>query len=650
MAAATFSTNATPPVKETDFEDQECEPVLKKAKVDSHTPSSTTITSRQARKNSETEGDLATGENIGDDDISISLSEDITENNDVSELQTEKDVGIEEFVSDKPGFFGIIKQRYSDFLVNEKTTSGTTVKLSQLELPVDVSISETGVSIPEAITDVEESKLRALESNTKEDDCFEINVTNFSKDERRKIHEYIRKNYTGLNSQTEDRGEEKVISVCRFSKNNKRGNRNYWPSGRGDYTNFVLYKENRDTMDAINNVAAMLKMKTSAFSYAGTKDKRGKTSQQVSVYRVPGEKLLNLNGKLRGITIGNIQYKQKSIKLGDLSGNNFVIILRNITGSDTEVEQAVESLHSKGFVNYYGMQRFGTTTVPTQDIGRALVQGDYKGAIELILKPRGIEDANLAACRKLWWETRDASKAIRQLQRKSTIEGHLLQGLVAHGPNDLVNALNFIPRNTRLMYIHSYQSFIWNKVVTRRIKQFGLVPIIGDLLLPGNDPEKDVCKDGISKCSPSVVTEADLSKGISIYDIVLPLPGYNIVYPQNEVMEWYKELLEKDNLTLTSFQSRVKSYSLGGSYRHLLVRPQLMSWAILRYDDIKEPLVLSDLDVVQGVQLPSVLTSGKLKALKLEFSLPSSSYATMAIREILKMDTSAWMQKSVSLS
>ncbi|XP_076336847.1 pseudouridine synthase 7 [Tachypleus tridentatus] len=649
MAAATFSANITPPVKEATLEDEEDEPVFKKVKVDSCAPSSRRITSGHVRKNSEAEGDLATVENTGEEDIGISLTEGITENSDIGELQTEKDVGIEEFVSDKPGFFGIIKQRYSDFLVNEKTTSGTIVKLSQLELPVDFSISETGLSIPESITDVEEGKLHALESSTEEDDCFEINVTNFNKDERRKIHEYIRKTYTGLSSQTEDRGEEKVISVCRSSKN-KRGNRNYWPPGRGDYTNFVLYKENRDTMDAINNVAAMLKMKTSAFSYAGTKDKRGKTSQQVSVYRVSGERLLNLNGRLRGITIGNIQYKQKPIKLGDLSGNNFVIIIRNITGSDTEVEQAVESLHSKGFVNYYGMQRFGTTTVPTQDIGRALVQGDYKGAIELILKPRGVEDANLAACRKLWWETRDASKALRQLQRKSTIEGHLLQGLVAHGPNDLVNALNFIPRNTRLMYIHSYQSFIWNKVVTQRIKQFGLVPIVGDLVLPGNDPEKDICKDDVSKCSPSVVTEADLSRGVSIYDIVLPLPGYNVVYPQNEVIEWYKELLEKDNLTLTSFQSRVKSYSLGGSYRHLLVRPQLMSWTMLRYDDIKEPLVLSDLDVVQGVQLPSVLTSGELRALKLEFSLPSSSYATMAIREVLKMDTSAQMQKSISLS
>lgn len=43
-----------------------------------------------------------------------------------------------------------------------------------------------------------------------------------------------------------------------------------------------------------------------------------------------------------------------------------------------------------------------------------------------------------------------------------------------------------IPRNNRLMYIHSYQSVVWNTMVSRRIEAFGLKAVEGDLMLRGS--------------------------------------------------------------------------------------------------------------------------------------------------------------------
>lgn len=43
---------------------------------------------------------------------------------------------------------------------------------------------------------------------------------------------------------------------------------------------------------------------------------------------------------------------------------------RNISGTNEQVNQALTSLKQTGFINYYGMQRFGTTAVPTQQVGR----------------------------------------------------------------------------------------------------------------------------------------------------------------------------------------------------------------------------------------------------------------------------------------
>jgi len=48
---------------------------------------------------------------------------------------------------------------------------------------------------------------------------------------------------------------------------------------------------------------------------------------------------------------------------------------RNVTGSDEQIDIAMKSLRDVGFINYYGMQRFGTTRVTTHNIGRLATQG-----------------------------------------------------------------------------------------------------------------------------------------------------------------------------------------------------------------------------------------------------------------------------------
>ena len=46
---------------------------------------------------------------------------------------------------------------------------------------------------------------------------------------------------------------------------------------------------------------------------------------------------------------------------------------RSVTGSEEEIQAAMTSLQQVGFINYYGMQRFGTSSIPTHHIGRLVV-------------------------------------------------------------------------------------------------------------------------------------------------------------------------------------------------------------------------------------------------------------------------------------
>ena len=86
---------------------------------------------------------------------------------------------------------------------------------------------------------------------------------------------------------------------------------------------------------------------------------------------------------------------------------------------------------------------------------------------------------------------------------------------------------------------------------------------------------------------------ADNVGNYCIEDIVLPLPGHSVIYPNNEsiltlhcrpwsmfctVGRWYIELLEQDKLSSEKLRCRVKDYSLSGDYRPLMIKPDNITW------------------------------------------------------------------------
>lgn len=138
-----------------------------------------------------------------------------------------------------------------------------------------------------------------------------------------------------------------------------------------------------------------------------------------------------------------------------------------------------------------------------------------------------------------------------------------------------------IPFEMRLSYIHAYQSFIWNSIVSKRIAVFGVKPILGDLVY-GRNIDGDNTKSTTEMCDdePQEKMESDLSSNSSnqekdshpnivlidennihyytIDDVVLPLPGYGAIHPANQVVTWYKELLLADGLSEMDFKRSAK--------------------------------------------------------------------------------------------
>ncbi|XP_062438051.1 pseudouridylate synthase 7 homolog isoform X3 [Rhea pennata] len=507
---------------------------------------------------------------------------------------TESDVGITKFVSSHKGFSGILKERYSDFVVHEIGKDGRVSHLDDFSVPVDDEVNSEDPSEETftVLSDEDKKRLEELQLFKNKETSVAIEVIEDSKEKRTIIHQAIKSLFPGLETKTEDRDGKKYIIAYHAAGKKALANprKHSWPKSRGSYCHFVLYKENKDTMDAINVLSKFLRVKPNIFSYMGTKDKRAITVQEIAVLRITAQRLAHLNKCLMNFKLGNFSYKNHPLKLGELQGNHFTVVLRNITGTDDQIEQAMQSLREIGFINYYGMQRFGTTAVPTYQIGRAILQNNWNEVMDLILKPRpGAEKGYLVKCREEWAKTKDPAAALKKLPVKS------------------------------------YQSYVWNNMVSQRIEEYGLKAVPGDLILKGGT---------------AVHIEEDDVDNYTIHDVVMPLPGFDVTYPKHKIGEAYKEMLVADNLDINNMRHKIRDYSLSGAYRKIIIRPQNVNWEVVAYDDPKIPLFNTDLDKLEG-KPPAVLpTDGKFRALKMEFSLPPSTYATMAIREVLKMDTS----------
>ncbi|XP_014110629.1 PREDICTED: pseudouridylate synthase 7 homolog isoform X3 [Pseudopodoces humilis] len=507
---------------------------------------------------------------------------------------TESDVGITKFVSSHKGFSGILKERYSDFVVHEIGKDGCVSHLDDFSVPVDdeVNFEDPSEETFTVLSDEDKQRLEELQLFKNKEASVAIEVIEDTKEKRTIIHQAVKSLFPGLETKTEDRDGKKYIIAYHAAGKKALANprKHSWPKSRGSYCHFVLYKENKDTMDAINVLSKFLRVKPNIFSYMGTKDKRAITVQEIAVLRITAQRLAHLNKCLMNFKLGNFSYKNHPLKLGELQGNHFTVVLRNITGTDDQIEQAMHSLREIGFINYYGMQRFGTTAVPTYQIGRAILQNNWNEVMDLILKPRpGAEKGYLVKCREEWAKTKDPAAALKKLPVKS------------------------------------YQSYVWNNMVSKRIEEYGLRAVPGDLILKG--------------ATAVHIEEGDVGN-YTIHDVVMPLPGFDVIYPKHKIGEAYKEMLVADNLDINNMRHKIRDYSLSGAYRKIIIRPQNVNWEVVAYDDPKIPLFTTDLDKLEGKPLPVLPTDGKFRALKMEFSLPPSTYATMAIREVLKMDTS----------
>lgn len=421
--------------------------------------------------------------------------------------------------------------------------------------------------------------------------------------------------------------------------------------GKGEYLLLSLYKENKDTNEVTNFLTRVLKIKPKDIGYAGTKDRRAVTTQRISIRRQKAERLWQLNATLKGAFVGNFSYDSQGLELGELEGNRFIITLRDVDfgfPADMDevtmekcanefLESRIKNFKASGFINYFGLQRFGTHGIGTDVVGLKALQGDFEGAVASILSfnPKLLtyseefatrdkvnkDDVDRAMAISEFRRTGSAKYAQSNMPKRFGAELAIIYHLSGNA-KDFLGALLRINRNIRTMYVHAYQSLVWNAVASERYRRYGAKVIKGDLVLVDTQAEKAALQDEVDENGEVVIHPAahDLavnhddiyqraraltaeeaeSGQYSIFNIVLPTPGFDVNYPDNDIGDFYKEFMSSERgggIDPANMRRPQKDFSLSGSYRTLMGNVSSdMTFETRIYYGADTQLVKTDLD------------------------------------------------------
>lgn len=383
----------------------------------------------------------------------------------------------------------------------------------------------------------------------------------------------------------------------------------------GKYTLARVRARNWETNRLMRELASRLGIPQRSIYFTGTKDKRAVTVQNLAI-AAPEEAVAGL--EIRDVDVLETYRVDRAPKLGEHSGNRFVVRIRELEAEIEEVEARVHEIRGRlleegGFPNFFGPQRFGSVRPNTHLVGREIVHGRIGDAVWTYIAYPGRDDPpEVREEREQLWETRDVSLAKETIPRRFDYE-HELIGHLADNPGDHAGALMQLPLNLTRLFVGAYQAWLFNRALTRRAEQAHPGRAIeGDLLHPASEdgtPDDDrsipVRERNLGRCR----TATERGKGFP----TAALPGYEEPWADGLQGQIERDVLADEDIASDAFRVlELPKLSSSGTRRAM--------WC-----------PLDQLDV-------TVDADDRGDYVELGFFLPKGSYATCVLREFMKAD------------
>ena len=420
--------------------------------------------------------------------------------------------------------------------------------------------------------------------------------------------------------------------------------------GKGRFTVARVTLTNWETNRFVGKLAKTLRISKNRIWFSGTKDKRAVTTQLL-VIDAPQQRVAAV--EMNDVDIEVLGRSHQKLSFGDHSGNRFTITVRGCAdadGSPLDAKTAIqrvndifegmaERLGEGRFPNWIGPQRFGATRPVTPVVGRAVIQDDWKAAVDAYLGMPGLhQQEEVVAFRSLWRDAGDAEACLEIVPQQLGFERDMLHAL-AKKPDDWIGAFRKLPNSLQLMMVHSLQSEAFNRIIAARLDA-GLTlsePVEGDMV-------GLVLESGKVDMGKLVEVEADILPRIARncrrgrLAVTGALPGSESIFSDAPPGEIERGVVDAMGLGETDWQVKgIPRLSSKGSRRPLTVRFSEFS--------------VEEAGEIEAERLGRRIEEGPREgecwhpegcSLRLRFTLPSGTYATVLMREFMRAPLSQY--------
>jgi tRNA pseudouridine13 synthase len=244
----------------------------------------------------------------------------------------------------------------------------------------------------------------------------------------------------------------------------------------------------------------------------------------------------------------------------------------------------------------------------THQVGRWIVRGELERAVmTYAANPLAPENEEAMAARARLEGEHDFTAALDYYPRTLTFE-RMIIGHLARNPDDHAGAIRVLPPNLQMMFVHAYQSYLFNRMVSERLRR-GLPldrPLVGDVVLPADRmglPDHD---HGVPVTSRNLdLVERQVRNRRAFVSAVLF--GSESVLAEGEMGEIERKIIAEEGLERKDFMvPYVHQCSSKGTRREVLGRISELFYQVI--DD--------------GVRF--------------SFTLDKGCYATTLLREFMK--------------